>query len=186
MNIQEFKQDLFMFLTLALVASYCWLTFGGNRELVYMMVPLAGLLSQIGGTWKKQFRRFIIPTMLTTATIAFLGWNWWWVAIWPAYFGFASLPFTLVGDSFNDSPLNFLWVILLGFIAWSCSFIFAIATHQVQVWLLLLPWTLIGYSLPGIMSNSRFLAMFFEWKLCEALFYSSILIQACCLISWAK
>jgi len=176
-----------MGLTLALVASYCWLAFGGARELVYFQVPLAGLLSQIGGTWKKQFRRIGIPTMLTISTIGFLGWNWWWILIWPVYFGFSTLPFTLPTMPENKPrPIDYVWFFTLGILAWLCSIIFALATNQIQGWLILSFWTIIGYSIPGVLSNIKGTASFFEWKLCEAFFWSSTLIQACCLISWAQ
>ena len=185
MDIQKIKEQVFMGLTLAMAASYLTVCFGGARELVYMQIPIAALLSQIGGTWNKLFRRIGIPTLFTISAIGFLGFHWPLLLLWPAFFGLASLPFTFKGDKISDYWFNWIWIIILGVLSWACSFPVVLAKMSMfPSYAILSAWTLVGFSAVGILSNIKATAKFFEWKLCEALFWGSMGIVLSCLVSW--
>ena len=185
MDIQKIKEQVFMGLTLAMAASYLAVCFGGARELVYMQIPIAALLSQIGGTWQKLFRRIGIPTLFTVSSIGFLGFHWPLLLLWPAFFGLASLPFTFVGEKLSDHWFNYVWVVILGLLAWAAAIGVPIySTALFGNYFILLGWTMVGYSLPGLLSNVKVFSKFFEWKLCEALFWGSIATVVSCLVSW--
>ena len=185
MNIQKIKEQIFMCLTLAMAASYLTVCFDGARELAYMQVPIAALLSQIGGTWNKLFRRIAIPTLFTISSIGFLGFHWPILLLWPAFFGVASLPFTFKGDKLSDNWFNWIWVVIMGVLSWLASLpVVFIEPTVFTNYIFLGAWTLVGFSLVGILSNIKATAKFFEWKLCEALFWGSMGIVLSCLVSW--
>jgi len=136
-----------------------------NREIAWFLLPIAGLLSQIGGTWWRPARRVCIPIALSLTLILveieaykaiLCG-----ISVWIAAF----FPFTLKGDDLKDHWYNWVWIWILGYFmglgsAWihPSGFLFA-----------LVPAVVVGAF--GSLSNVPGTSRFFPWKFCETVFW---------------
>lgn len=87
-----------------------------NHEIAWMYAPIAALLSQIGGTWWKPARRFVLPIGLALTLI------WCGISILSSILCgtcvgvVAHLPITLIGDSVPSHWLNWIWLWVYGFL----------------------------------------------------------------------
>lgn len=132
-----------------------------NPELIWMLVPLAALLSQIGGTWFKWARRILIPLLFLAAAWIFKGFSWLLIPLALAQFGAFTLPFTLKGNGIPEYWFNWLWVPLWAILI--CTPPLILNWH---VW----PATVICGLFLGLictLSNIAIMAKWFQWKLCE-------------------
>lgn len=175
-------------LVLAACACLCVMSFYESREVVYFLIPLGGLLSQIGGTWNKAYRRFALPLMTTVCIVGLLG-SVQQIGLTAGITGgllywLASMPFTFIGDSLRDHWFNYVWAGILGLLGWQASLPLAIVSSHVVDWLLLGIWPVVVWPLFGILSNVKGSAKFFEWKLDEAFMWMATLVPICTLVSW--
>lgn len=180
--MNKLLENLFIITSLILTGLFCALTFYEDKEIVWMMLPIAGLLSQIGGTWKKQVRRFAIPIMFAIVPIGFLGFNWLYLTVGIIAFCLAILPFTLIGDSVNDSWLNWLWIVLLGVFAAQVATPVAVVQGMRAYWLSC--WVpMVTMIVFGMGSNIPGLNWFFKWKFCEFAFWAATAVPICLIIN---
>lgn len=181
--MKDILRQIFMWGSVLLAAIFCIMTFYEDREVVWMMLPFAGLLSQIGGTWKKQVRRFVIPVMFTIVPIGFLGFDWLYLGCGAISLVLAILPFTLIGDSINDSWLNWVWIVVLGIIAGLVALPIALVVgmdpYWISFWIPIATFIVFGYG-----SNIPGLSRFFKWKFCEFAFWVATAIPICLLINY--
>ena len=132
-----------------------------DLELIWLLVPLAGLLSQIGGTWWKGARRFIVPLLLGASAWIFGGFSWLIIPMVIAQFAVFTMPFTLKGNGIKEHWFNWLWVPL-----WSVLLCSPPLILNYHVW----PATLILGAILAILcilSNLKATERWFQWKLCE-------------------
>ena len=155
---------------------------GAHRELVWFMVPIAGLLRMIGGTWWKVAGRFIAPAMPAAAMFFFTGWSWWIPLCYLAYMGIKTLPVTLIGNSIHDSWFNWIWIWLLGAINGVAALTLGIPYAMISTALFLMIVPTVVYGLTITLSNVKPTAKFFPWKMCEFLMGSSVMIPPAMLI----
>lgn len=132
-----------------------------NHELAWFYAPIAALLSQIGGTWWKPARRYVLPAGLALVL--------WWcdVPIWRAICcgisvgAAAHLPFTLSEYSWADWH-QWVWVWILGYLLGAgCVFL---------EWYGLL-WAFVPcvtFGVLGTTSNMPFINGLVPWKWFEA------------------
>jgi hypothetical protein len=132
-------------------------------EMIWLLVPLTGIASQLGGSDNipKAVRRIGIPLLMALAVTVFKGWSWWIIPMILTQWGSFCLPFTLIGDGVPKHPLNWVWVPLWGILI--C--ISPLWLHP-NVWLAT---GLLGVFLGilGILSNIKATARYFQWKLVE-------------------
>ena len=133
-------------------------------ELIYFLLPLAGLSRQIAGTWWKAMDRFIMPLIIGLTLFLFMGWSWWLLPTVAAFIGVKTLPVTLIGDSVK-TPLNRVWVCLLGFIQALPALLMFLDEWKVYLLLCLVP--MVVYGLLINLSNVETTARLFRWKLVE-------------------
>lgn len=134
-----------------------------NLEMVWLIVPISGLLSQLGGSdyAPKAFRRIGIPLLMALAVWYFKGLSWQIFAMAITQYGAFTLPFTLIGDGVPQHPMNWAWLPLWGVLL--CS---------APLWLSLDVWpavVVLGFILGlfGALSNIKITAKWFQWKLVE-------------------
>lgn len=133
-----------------------------NIEIIWFLVPICGLLSQIGGTWAKWVRRYLIPVLMGVMVFMFKGFTWNIFPMVLAQFAVFTLPFTLKGDGIPENPINWLWLPIWGVLL--CSPPLILNWH---VW----PATVIlglFMAVLGALSNVKTVANWFQWKLVEA------------------
>jgi len=130
-------------------------------ELVWMMLPLTGVLSQIGGYCWKAARRYGIPVVALVFVGITLGVDFLCfimaVHLWASY----CLPVTLFGDSIPGDWRNWLWLPVWG--VFMCSSV---------LWLNWLYWPVVLIcgllmALLVVLSNIKATAKWFQWKFCE-------------------
>jgi len=141
-----------------------------NRELIWFLLPFAGLFRQIGGTWKKAVGRFFTPLAIGMAYFFFIGWSLWIVVIFGAFLAIKTLPFTLIGDDVDEHWLNWAWIWVLGFLNGVVCLSIAIPLGMWLDGLILSLVPLLVYGVCGTFSNLAFSRNWFVWKLCEFLF----------------
>jgi len=130
-----------------------------NNEMCWLVLPIVGLLSQLGGTFWKGYKRFIIP-IVAVATA--------WMFIGHFYYGFIpmmlhlwlgfTLPITLKGNSIPEYTINKLWIPL-----------WAIFLCSSALWLNTIYWlvaVICGLLLAILvfLSNMPKTAKYFQWK----------------------
>lgn len=134
-----------------------------SLEMIWLLVPICGLLSQLGGSdyAPKAIRRFGIPLAMVVAILLFHGWTWWVLPMLLTQWGAYTLPFTLVGDSVPGKAINWLWLPIWGILLCVSS-----------LWITLLIWPgvlavglLVG--LLGAASNLPWYSRWMQWKLVE-------------------
>jgi len=153
-----------------------------NHELIWFLVPLCSFLWMLGGTWKKQFRRIGVPTAITLASFLFLGWSWWWLALWPAYFVVTILPFTLIGDDIHENPLNWAWIWVAGAILGIPAMVLGIVTHQVVLSVALVAVPCLVQGVFGTLSNVKATRNYFRWKSVEFAIGAAVAVPPALLI----
>lgn len=133
-----------------------------KTELCWMVVPITGLLSQIGGTWWKASRRFLIPIIMATTWVVFAGWSWAVPAMMVCQWGAFTLPVTLKGDSVpNNGWFNWVWLYIKGILTSLSPLVFNLDLWPITVILGL------TYGLMVTLSNIPATAKYFQWKLVE-------------------
>jgi hypothetical protein len=126
-----------------------------------MVCGITGLLSQIGGTWWKGARRFIIPLLMGATAWMFMGWSWWILAMVLTQWGAYSMPVTAFGDSIPGDWRNWFWLPCWGLLLCASP-----------IWLgkeVILHATALGL-LIGLfvaLSNIKATAKIFQWKMVE-------------------
>lgn len=139
-----------------------------NRELVWLMLPVVGFLSQIGGTYNKLFRRLGVPLIITMSSFLLFGFSWWLPALFLTIFGVACLPFTLIGDSLQASWVNWVWIWVSGYLLGLPSLFLSDSG-----WLYaFVPCVVQGIC--GTLSNIQATAKYFQWKFCEFIIWASM------------
>lgn len=181
--MKELIKQLFIWTSVSLTVLFCILCFWEDKEIAFMMIPLAGLLSQIGGTWKKQIRRFVIPAMIAAVPIGFFGFNWLFLVAGAAALVLAVLPFTLIGDSVPESWANWAWIVVLGLIAGLVALPVALATDSLNAYLSVCWVPVLTLIVFGMGSNIRGLSWFFKWKFCEFAFWAAVVFPICQIIN---
>jgi len=133
-----------------------------KTELCWMVVPVTGLLSQIGGTWWKASRRFLIPITMAATWIVFDGWSWAVPAMMVCQWGAFVLPVTFKGGSVPDNGwFNWIWVYIKGLLICLSPLMFNLDLWIVAVILGL------SYGVMVTLSNIPSTAKYFQWKLVE-------------------
>lgn len=129
---------------------YCWFLLG-----------ITGLLSQLGGTCCKSYRREFVSLAMAGTWIMFQGFTW-NVLLFAVSQDIAfRMPFTKFGDSIPNDWRNWLWLPLWG--VFICGQVLILNWH---VW----PATMICgalLALLGVLSNIKATARFFQWKMVE-------------------
>lgn len=148
-----------------------------SKELCWMILPIAGLLSQMGGTWEKALRRYLIPIIAGTTLWYFTGWNLGIVLMVLHLYGAFCLPVTLKGNSIPKYTINKLWLPIWGILL--CSSILWLNWHY---WLVSVICGLILASLV-MLSNCKPTEKWFQWKFCEMFEGILALVPLCYLIT---
>lgn len=147
-----------------------------TSEIIWMTIPIAALLSQIGGTWFKLARRLGIPLLLVGSWCYFVGMDFLIFLFGIALFGAYCLPFTLIGDDVGNNPINWLWLPVKGMLLCSPCLIL-----DPSYW----PGVIIGGLIFGAISacsNLKKTLKFFQWKFVE-MFHGAIPATIYCLIA---
>jgi hypothetical protein len=132
-----------------------------DKEIAWMFAPVAALLSQIGGTWWKPARRFILPIGLALTLI------WCQIAWWKAVLCgisvcvVACLPFT-IGKEWK-AWYQWVWVWFLGYLLGVGSAML----NQSGFLLALVP--CVAFGSLGILSNLPATAKLVPWKWFEGI-----------------
>ena len=139
-----------------------------NLELVWLICPIVALLSQLGGTYNKSYRRWGVPSVITIAALSFLGFSWWLPVLFLSIFVASTLPFTLIGDGLKASWLNWVWIWVAGYLLGLPSLI--LDRHG---WLYaFVPSVVQGVI--GTLSNLKATEKSFPWKFCEGIIWFSM------------
>lgn len=132
-------------------------------EMIWLLVPLCGLLSQLGGSdyAPKAVRRYGIPILMALAVWYFKGFMWNIIPMAITQWAAFCLPFTLIGDGVPKHAVNWLWLPVWGVLI-CCSGLWI----NIAVW----PATLILGAILGMfgaLSNIKATAKWFQWKYVE-------------------
>ena len=135
-----------------------------SKELCWMVLPITGLLSQLGGTFWKAYRRYFIPIIAVATGWYFTGnfyYGWIFMAIhlWGAF----CLPITLKGDSIPEHLINQLWLPIWGLLV--CSSALWLNTSY---WLVAVVCGLL-LAILVMLSNVPATAKYFQWKWIECM-----------------
>ena len=152
---------------------------GEYTELIWLLCPLSGILSIIGGWKKKSVRRIGIPCLVTITALVFCGWSWYLPLLWVSIFAFTTLPFTLIGDSIPENWINWLWVVVYSALMPLTGIFSALAYGNLTLflWACLVAYIVI---LPCfILSNVKATARLFTWKFVEGLTYMMMVYPIC-------
>ena len=163
--MKKWISGIFALLCIAYLALIWW--DAPNREVIWFILPIAGLFRQIAGTWWKLVGRLGVPIITTMAFWFFLGWSWWLLAVPVAYFAVSTLPVTLVGNSVRTPWYNRLWVFFSGFLKGAAALPFGLATGHVHC---VLAFAVVVGLIHGIvinLANFDFSGKYFPWKLDE-------------------
>lgn len=138
-----------------------------NKELVWLLLPIVGLLSQLGGTYNKLYRRVCVPLVITGFSSLLLGFTWWLPVLFISVFGVSTLPFTFKGSSLYDHWFNWIWI-------WIAGFLLGIPSILIggSIFSCFIPCVVQG--IVGTCSNLKFTAKYFQWKFCEFIIWASM------------
>jgi hypothetical protein len=131
-----------------------------NIEMIWLSAPIAGLLSQIGGTCWKLARRLLIAIMLAGSYLYFFGFSWLIILFIILQCAVYTLPFTLTGDSV-DKPIDWIWIPVKGILMSSPSLIL-----NPSIWVIMIICAFI-WAILAILSNVKKTARYFPWKMVE-------------------
>lgn len=149
-----------------------------NLEICWFSLPLCAVLSQIGGTWWKGARRFLIPITMLVTYVTFVGWNWLLIPMALLQWGAFTLPVTIKGDSIPDAGfVGFAWL-PVKYILTSLPPVL-LAPH---LWFVS-PINGLIMTLMVILSNTPKTAKYFQWKFVEAFHGMSPAIVLCLTIT---
>jgi hypothetical protein len=140
-----------------------------NIELVWLICPLVALLSQLGGTYNKSYRRWGVPSVITIASLIFLGFSWWLPVLFFSIFVVSTLPFTLVGDSLHKCWINWVWIWIAGYLLGLPS---ALISGEKGTLYALIPMAVQG--ILGTLSNVKVTAKYVPWKFFEGAMWFSM------------
>jgi hypothetical protein len=149
-----------------------------NLEICWFSLPLCAVLSQIGGTWWKGARRFLIPLTMLVTYVTFVGWNWLLIPMALLQWGAFSLPVTLKGDSIpGGGILNLAWLPVNYTLVAAPPLLLAPHLWFVSV--------ILGcvMALLTTLSNVPSTAKYFQWKMIEAFSGMSPVIVLCLAIT---
>ena len=148
-----------------------------DKEFCWMILGITGLLSQIGGTWAKWARRYIIPILIAGMAWYYIGFQWKLIPMMLMMYGVFCLPITLKGNGIPDHWVNWIWipmwaillcssVLWLNIYYWECSIICGILLSTMV-----------------ILSNINLTQKYFQWKMVE--FFEGVfpIIPICYLIT---
>ena len=134
-----------------------------NLEMIWLIVPICALLSQLGGSdyAPKSLRRIAIPVLMALAAWYFAGFTWNIIPMAIMQYGAFTLPFTLIGDGVPKHKRNWAWLPVWGVLVCSPS-----------LWINLSVWPAVGVlglflGLLGALSNIPATAKYFQWKFVE-------------------
>ena len=145
-----------------------------KSELLWLSLPIIGLLSQLGGTFNKLYRRIGIPTTLVilyliAQTFDFSHFLWLrYIIVWLWAFFCSTLPFTLIGNSIKEHWLNWIWVWVLGLLNGAI----VLVLNYKLFYLILIPVLVYGTTIT--LSNIKVTAKYFQWKFVEFIIYVSV------------
>ena len=133
-----------------------------STEMCWLVLPIVGLLSQLGGTFWKGYKRFIIPIVAVVTAWLFIGHFYWGfipmaLHLWGAF----CLPVTLKGDSIPKHLVNQLYLPIWGILL--CSSALWLNIHY---WLVAVICGLL-LAILVFLSNMPKTAKYFQWKYCE-------------------
>lgn len=149
-----------------------------NLEICWFSLPLCAVLSQIGGTWWKGARRFLIPLTMLATYVIFVGWNWLLIPMALLQWGSFTLPVTLKGDSIpGGGILNWAWLPVKYTLVALPPLL--LAPH---LWFVS-PINGLIMTLMVILSNTPKTAKYFQWKFVEAFHGMSPAIVLCLTIT---
>ena len=145
------------------------------KEYVWFLLPIAGLLWQLGGTFHKDWRRIVLPCTIFICCLLF-GSSLLSSLLESILLGIVvRLPFTIGGDSIRRW-WQFLWLFLLGAI-FGCPALFL----QASLSAILVPCVVVGTL--STLSNTPQTAKWFPWKFCEFCFGASVAYPFCLALS---
>ena len=139
-------------------------------EHIWFALPVVALLSQLGGTYKKQYRRIGIPAVMCLVAFLAHGWSWWLLLAFLSVFTVTTLPFTLIGDGIWENWLNVPWIIVWAFLLGFSGFPFVLmAGYGWSLFLFAQILSTLMIVTFCVLSNVRVVSKYFPWKLCEAI-----------------
>lgn len=136
-----------------------------RAELIYFLMPIAGLSRMIAGTWWKAMDRFVMPIIIVFTLYLFQGWSWWLIPTLIGFIAVKTLPVTLIGSSVKKPVINRLWVFVLGYIQALPAVFMFLNDWGFYLALCLIPMVVYGISIN--LSNVNSTARFFRWKFVE-------------------
>lgn len=136
-----------------------------KAELIYFLMPIAGLSRMIAGTWWKAMDRFIAPAIIAVTLYLFMGFSWWLIPTLIGFIAVKTLPVTLVGSSVKKPIINRFWVFVLGYIQSLPAVFMFLSDWSLYLTLCLIPMIVYGVSIN--LSNVNVTARFFRWKFVE-------------------
>jgi len=142
-----------------------------SNEVIWLTMPIVGILSQIGGTFLKQVRRIGIPTLMIVIALLFYGFNWLLIPTWLLIFGATTLPFTLKGDSIHEHWINWVWIPIWATLLTYSGILFSVIYGGITTFLFASILPVVVISTTCILSNVKVTAKYFPWKFCEAVTY---------------
>lgn len=134
-----------------------------TQEMVWLSVPIAALLSQLGGSdfAPKIVRRLGIALLMGAVAWYLHGFMWQVGAIVLLQYGAFTLPFTLIGDGVPDSAWNWAWIpVWAGLICSQSLWV------SLDVWPVVIAASLVLAAVCAL-SNVKITAKWFPWKFCE-------------------
>jgi hypothetical protein len=145
-------------------------------EYVWFIVPICGLLWQIGGTFNRWYRRAGVPCVIFISCLL-CGISW-LSALSSSILLYivTTLPLTLIGDDITKHWQNWVWIWILGLL-------YALPSQVLQ---LSLSAELIGCILVGSLGTLSNLPMshrFAPWKLVEFCYGSFVAYSFCVALS---
>jgi hypothetical protein len=161
----------------------CYIWYKADKEIAWFLLGIVGIQWQVGGTWQKLARRVVAVLSICACCFFYSGFSWWLLLSLACYFGYASLPFTLIGNSVHDSWINWVWIWVSAALAGACAITVGLMTNQVLLASLLAIIPFVGLGTVWTLSNIKQTAKAFPWKLCEFLCGVLISVPVCYLLS---
>jgi len=146
------------------------------KEYVWFLLPVAGLLWQLGGTFHKDWRRIALPCVIFICCLLF-GTPWLLSLCASILLAIATrLPFTLKGDSVISCWQNWAWI-------WIWSFLLQLPSLFLHTRLetLIVPLFLTGTF--STLSNISKASKLFPWKMVEFFVGASVAYPFCLVLS---
>ena len=146
------------------------------KELWWTLCPLCGLLYQLGGFRWKPLRREGVPLVIFLSGIMAVGFSWQLLLSCCLLWCALRLPFTLIGDSLNDSWFNWVWI-------WIAGYLLGMASFPLSQSLLTPLVPLLAQGLLGSLSNIPYTAKFLPWKFVEGAIGFAVAYPFCLIFS---